>query len=57
MSAPQNWLQPEQHTIGTACPFCNSMFRDALAESGEAAPQLLDIAQLTARGLPRAMPM
>ena len=39
-------------TIGTACPFCNSMFRDALAEKGEAAPQLLDIAQLAARRLP-----
>jgi len=39
-------------TIGTACPFCNSMFRDALAEKGDAAPQLLDIAQLTARNLP-----
>ena len=39
-------------TIGTACPFCNSMFRDALAEIGDAAPQLLDIAQLTARNLP-----
>jgi Fe-S oxidoreductase len=39
-------------TIATACPFCNSMFRDALAESGEGAPQLLDIAQLTALGLP-----
>jgi Fe-S oxidoreductase len=41
-------------TIGTACPFCNTMFRDALSASGEAAPQLLDIAQLTARGLPSA---
>jgi Fe-S oxidoreductase len=41
-------------TIGTACPFCNSIFRDALAERGEAAPQLLDIAQLTARGLPES---
>ncbi len=39
-------------TIGTACPFCNSMFRDALAASGEAAPHLMDIAQLTARALP-----
>jgi Fe-S oxidoreductase len=39
-------------TIGTACPFCNSIFRDALAEHGDSAPQLLDIAQLTARGLP-----
>ncbi len=41
-------------TIGTACPFCNSIFRDALAVKGEAAPQLLDIAQLTARGLPES---
>ncbi|MGD0800605.1 MAG: heterodisulfide reductase-related iron-sulfur binding cluster [Terracidiphilus sp.] len=40
-------------TVATACPFCNSIFRDALAESGDAAPQLLDIAQLTARRLPK----
>jgi Fe-S oxidoreductase len=39
-------------TIATACPFCNSIFRDALSEKGDSAPQLLDIAQLTARGLP-----
>jgi Fe-S oxidoreductase len=39
-------------TVGTACPFCNSMFRDALDAKGEGAPQLLDIAQLAARGLP-----
>ena len=39
-------------TVGTACPFCNSMFRDAFDAKGEGAPQLLDIAQLAARGLP-----
>jgi Fe-S oxidoreductase len=39
-------------TVATACPFCNSVFRDALAAAGDAAPQLLDIAQLTARALP-----
>jgi Fe-S oxidoreductase len=39
-------------TIGTACPFCNTMFRDALAATDGTAPQLLDIAQLTARRLP-----
>jgi Fe-S oxidoreductase len=39
-------------TIGTACPFCNSMFRDALSASDQPAPQLLDIAQLIARSLP-----
>jgi Fe-S oxidoreductase len=38
--------------LGTACPFCNTMFRDALSAMGEAPPQLLDIAQLTARALP-----
>jgi Fe-S oxidoreductase len=43
-------------TIGTACPFCNTMFRDALAAAGEGAPLLLDIAQLAARGLPPATP-
>jgi Fe-S oxidoreductase len=42
------------NTIGTACPFCNSMFRDALGASNEPAPQLLDIAQLVARSLPSA---
>jgi Fe-S oxidoreductase len=41
-------------TVGTACPFCNTMFRDALAAGGAAPPQLLDIAQLAARGLPAA---
>jgi Fe-S oxidoreductase len=42
-------------TIGTACPFCNTMFRDALSATGEASPQLLDIAQLTARNLPETI--
>ncbi|MEO7028108.1 MAG: heterodisulfide reductase-related iron-sulfur binding cluster [Acidobacteriaceae bacterium] len=46
-------------TIGTACPFCNTMFRDALgAVGGDTPPQLLDIAQLTARALPQpALPV
>jgi Fe-S oxidoreductase len=42
-------------TIATACPFCNTMFRDALTAitpDNTAPPQLLDIAQLTARSLP-----
>ena len=38
--------------IAAACPFCNTMFRDALAAAGGAAPELLDIALLAARGLP-----
>jgi Fe-S oxidoreductase len=40
-------------TVAAACPFCNTMFRDALAAQGEGAPQLVDIAQLAARNLPR----
>jgi len=39
-------------TIAAACPFCNTMLRDALSATGEAAPELLDIAQLAARELP-----
>jgi Fe-S oxidoreductase len=39
-------------TVAAACPFCNTMFRDALAAQGPSAPQLVDIAQLAARGLP-----
>jgi Fe-S oxidoreductase len=38
--------------VAAACPFCNTMFRDALAARGEGAPELVDIAQLVARGLP-----
>jgi Fe-S oxidoreductase len=38
-------------TIGAACPFCNTMFRDALA-NGENSPRLLDIAQIAAQSLP-----
>lgn len=37
--------------VGTACPFCNSMFRDALAETSDKPPQLLDIAQIVAEQL------
>jgi Fe-S oxidoreductase len=39
-------------TIGTACPFCNTMFRDATAAvAGDAPAAVLDIAQLTARSI------
>ncbi|HKO17836.1 MAG TPA: (Fe-S)-binding protein, partial [Acidobacteriaceae bacterium] len=42
--------------VATACPFCNTMFRDALPAVSEHPPQLLDIAQLTARNLPGVEP-
>jgi Fe-S oxidoreductase len=46
-------------TVATACPFCNTMFRDALTAITPAdatSPQLLDIAQLTARNLTSEKP-
>jgi Fe-S oxidoreductase len=39
-------------TIGTACPFCQTMFRDALGTVTQAPPKLLDIAQIAAAALP-----
>jgi Fe-S oxidoreductase len=42
------------NVVGAACPFCNSMFRDALSAVSDAPPKLLDIAQITAASLPAA---
>jgi Fe-S oxidoreductase len=39
--------------VGAACPFCNSMFRDALSHMGPDAPQLVDIAHIAAASLPK----
>jgi Fe-S oxidoreductase len=38
--------------IAAACPFCNTMFRDALPAVSAQPPQLLDIAQIVAASLP-----
>ena len=48
----QELIDTGAQTIATACPFCNTMFRDALTSIAATPPQLLDIAQLTARNLP-----
>jgi Fe-S oxidoreductase len=42
--------------IGTACPFCQSMFRDALGNVTKHPPKLLDIAQIVAASLPADPP-
>jgi Fe-S oxidoreductase len=42
--------------VGAACPFCNTMFRDALAATSDAPPQLLDIAQIAAQSIANATP-
>ena len=40
-------------TVGVACPFCNTMFKDAIKTvSPGAEPKLLDIAQIAAARLP-----
>jgi Fe-S oxidoreductase len=38
-------------TVGVACPFCQSMFRDALAAVSDKPPKLLDIAQIVAAAI------
>jgi Fe-S oxidoreductase len=46
--------------VAAACPFCNTMFRDAfnaMEASGGSKPQLLDIAQIAAARLPVEPPM
>jgi Fe-S oxidoreductase len=42
--------------VGAACPFCNTMFRDALAAQGDGAPALYDVAQIAAMSLPPREP-
>lgn len=41
-------------TVAVACPFCASMFRDALKTVSATPPKLLDIVQITAAALPDA---
>jgi Fe-S oxidoreductase len=38
-------------TVGVACPFCQSMFRDALTAVSDKPPKLLDIAQIAAAAI------
>ena len=40
--------------IGAACPFCNTMFRDALVQLPAKPPELMDIAQIAAASLPQS---
>jgi Fe-S oxidoreductase len=38
-------------TVAVACPFCNTMFRDALTQISANPPKLVDIAQIAAASL------
>src|SRR5580658_965446 len=40
--------------VGTACPFCQTMFRDAFGTATGTPPKLLDIAQIAAASLESA---
>jgi Fe-S oxidoreductase len=40
--------------VGAACPFCNTMFRDALSGISPNPPRLMDIAQIAAAGFASA---
>jgi Fe-S oxidoreductase len=42
--------------VAAACPFCNTMFRDALAAVSSTPPELLDIAQIAAASFPAKEP-
>jgi Fe-S oxidoreductase len=48
----QQLLATGASVVGAACPFCNTMLRDALNATSASPPQLLDIAQIAARSLP-----
>jgi Fe-S oxidoreductase len=37
--------------VGVACPFCQSMFRDALPAASANPPKLMDIAQIAAAAI------
>jgi len=37
--------------VGAACPFCNTMFRDALAGVSKTPPKLMDIVQIVAEAM------
>ena len=43
--------------VGTACPFCLTMFRDALATVSQTPPKLLDIAQIAGAQLHEKAPV
>ena len=48
----RHWQMMEAGRPITACPFCRTMLRDALAGAPGASPALLDIAQLAAASIP-----
>jgi Fe-S oxidoreductase len=52
LARAQELVATGAETVAAACPFCASMFRDALKVASDEPPKLLDIAQIVARSLP-----
>lgn len=48
----QELIDTGADVVGAACPFCNTMFRDALVNLSPTPPKLMDIAQIAAASLP-----
>jgi Fe-S oxidoreductase len=47
-------LGPSGGVLATGCPFCLTMMRDGVAETGrEERVQVMDLAEIVAAGLPR----
>ncbi len=51
MARAEELVGVEPAVVGTACPFCNTMFRDALAAVSATPPKLMDIAQIAAEAI------
>ena len=52
ITEPKELVATGAEVVGAACPFCNTMFRDALSAVSQAPPKLFDIAQIVAASLP-----
>jgi len=48
----QELLETGAPVVGTACPFCQTMFRDALGAVTQTPPKLMDLVQIAAASLP-----
>lgn len=51
MTRAKELVDTDPAVVGTACPFCNTMFRDALAAVSQQPPKLMDIAQIAAESI------
>jgi Fe-S oxidoreductase len=55
LTRAQELMATGADTVAAACPFCASMFRDALKAVSDQPPRLLDIVQIAALAIPDAV--